>query len=79
MTNRIIKYTVLTVCGFVLFFVINRLETVRRGYAAIGGEMFFVLLLVLWWVIGKTIKDIARDLKNYKNGGKQNDNYTGKR
>ena len=78
MTNRIIKYAALTVCGFALFFAFNRLETVRRGYDAIGGEMFFVLLPVLWLIIGKTIKDIARDLKNYNNGGKQNENYTGK-
>ena len=79
MTNRIIKYAALTVCGFALFFVLNHFETIRRGYAAIGGEIFFVFLPVLWWIIGKTIKDIAQDLKTYYNGGKQNENYTGKR
>ena len=50
MVRQVLKYALLTACGCVLFYVGNRIATVRRGYAAIGGEMVFLLLPVFYQV-----------------------------
>jgi len=55
--KRIIKYSIITACGVAVFLVFNHFETVRRGYAAIGGEGAFVLLPLLWWLVEALIKD----------------------
>jgi drug/metabolite transporter superfamily protein YnfA len=54
------KYVILAICGFALFYFFNQAEEARRGYAAIGGEGFFILLPVLWWIVSTFIKDIKR-------------------
>lgn len=55
--KRIIKYAILTACGIALFLVVNYAGTMHRGYAAIGGEGFFILLPVLWWIVETVIRD----------------------
>lgn len=74
MKKRIIKYSLLTICGALLFAAVNQAETIRRGYYAIGGEGAFILLPVLWWAIETTAKDASHDIKNYINGGNDNEN-----
>ena len=59
--GRLLKYALLTACGGVLFYVGNRIATARRGYAAIGGEMVFLLLPVFYQVGKTTIDDYRRE------------------
>lgn len=56
MSKQFIKYAALTICGLALFWIINS----RREIPAIGGEMFFIILPVLWWLFETTAKDAAQ-------------------
>lgn len=57
MKKQIIKYILLTAAGVALFLLANHAATISRGYDAIGGEGAFILLPVLWWLIGRTGKE----------------------
>ena len=61
MKKTIIKYAILTACGVALFIVLNHYATASRGYRAIGGEGFLVLLPVLWWIAEALIRDTRNE------------------
>jgi drug/metabolite transporter superfamily protein YnfA len=56
--KAIIKYLILTFCGVALFLLAHEYANYTRGYAAIGGEGFFILLPVFWRLGMSTVRDI---------------------
>lgn len=61
--KTLIKYIVLTICGFALFIIVNRAASPERSTPNIGGEGLFLGLPLLWWIAERTIKDLWSDLK----------------
>lgn len=57
------KYAFLLAVGIVLFKQANAYAYAQRGYEAIGGEGFFLLLPLLWYLITTTIRDTVRDIR----------------
>lgn len=53
----VIKYAILTVIGIVLFRAGAAAGLRERGYKAVGGEAFALLLPVLYYLISTTIRD----------------------
>lgn len=60
------KYATLTVCGILLYLFVAKYALAQRGYFAVGGEMFFLLLPVLYYIVATMIRDIIRDIKDKK-------------
>lgn len=60
MVKKIIKYAILTVCGVILFIIVNRAANEERTAASIGGEVFFLTLPIMWWAV----KRIANEFLN---------------
>lgn len=63
MMKTVIKYLFISLVGAVGFVAANSAATVSRGYDAIGGEVFFIILPVLWWIAERAARDIKRDIK----------------
>lgn len=61
--HPILKYLALTLLGFLLFKMAAKQARFDRGYAAIGGEAFFLFLPVFYYLISKTVRDWLDDLK----------------
>lgn len=55
-------YGLLTVAGVVLYKVGAAYALKERGYYAVGGEALALLLPVLWYAVGTTIRDFMRDV-----------------
>lgn len=55
--RTIIKYAILTLIGIVLFRAGAAAALRDRGYEAVGGEAFALLLPVLYYLISTTVKD----------------------
>ncbi len=51
------KYILLTLLGCVLFAVLNKVAYAERGYPAVGGEGFALLLPVFYWLISRSVND----------------------
>lgn len=60
----IAKYTFLTVAGIILFRAGAAYGLKERGYSAVGGEVFALLLPVLWYTVEKTARDFIADMKD---------------
>ena len=63
MIKKTVKYVILTICGVILFVIVNRAANIERPTASVGGEMFFLILPILWWVVGRTVKDLISEIK----------------
>lgn len=63
MLKKIIKYTIITICGVILFFVLNQEANKERVIPSIGGEGVFVILPLIWWIIERVFKDFINDIK----------------
>lgn len=61
--KKAIKYAILTVCGAILFFFVNRAANTERPAASIGGEAFFLILPLMWWIVERTVKDLIGEFK----------------
>lgn len=72
--KAVAKYTILTMCGFLLFRAGQAAAFEQRGYIAYGGECFFLALPLFYYLISTTARDIAVEIKNFNvNGGYDND------
>lgn len=60
----IAKYAALTVAGIVLFRAGAAYGLKERGYSAVGGEVFALLLPVFWYAAEKLVRDFIEDAKN---------------
>lgn len=58
------KYAALTLVGVLLFRAGQAHALAERGYEALGGEAFALLLPVLYWMVVR----VARDILNIKEG-----------
>ncbi len=56
--NTITKYALLALAGLVAFALLSCHFYGVRGYKAVGGEVFALLLPVLYYVLRKTVRDI---------------------
>jgi hypothetical protein len=66
----VMKYAILTMCGFLLFKVGQAAAFEQRGYIAYGGECFLLGLPLFYYIISATARDIAVEIKNMnENGG----------
>lgn len=61
----VVKYTVLTLAGFLLFRAGQAHALAERGYEALGGEVFALFLPVFYWMVGR----VARDVLDMRGGG----------
>ncbi|MEG1563825.1 MAG: hypothetical protein RR365_08875 [Bacteroides sp.] len=64
MRKAVIKYAVLSLLGIVLFNLCSKLALNERGYYAIGGEVFMLLLPFFYYIITSTAREVYRDCKN---------------
>lgn len=60
----VVKYAALTVAGILLFRAGAAHAYTQRGYFAVGGEVFALLLPLFYFVISATVRDIIADVKN---------------
>ena len=51
------KYAALTLAGIILFRAGAAYGLKERGYSAVGGEAFALLLPVFWYAAEKTLRD----------------------
>lgn len=51
------KYAALTVAGVLLFRAGQARALAERGYEALGGEVFALLLPVFYWMVTRVIRD----------------------
>ena len=58
------KYAALTVAGILLFRAGAAYAFWCRGYAAVGGEIFALFLLAIYYAVSTTVRDVIEDLKN---------------
>lgn len=63
MLKKIIKYAIITICGVILFLVLNQAANKERVVASVGGEGVFIILPLIWWVVERTFKDLINELK----------------
>ena len=70
--RTIIKYAILTLIGIVLFRAGAAAGLRARGYEAVGGEAFALLLPVLYYLISTTVKDWIDDIRaEARKGGRR--------
>lgn len=61
----VIKYTALTLAGFLLFRSGQAHALAERGYEALGGEVFALFLPGLYWMVSRVVRDML-DIKGKK-------------
>ena len=60
------KYFLLTVCGIFLFKIGQIYAFEQRGYRAVGGEYFLLLLPFIYGMISANVRDTRTCLKDIK-------------
>lgn len=53
----VVKYAALTLAGILLFRAGQARALAERGYEALGGEVFALLLPVFYWMVTRVIRD----------------------
>lgn len=59
----ILKYTALTFAGVWLFKIGSEYAYAQRGYIAVGGEMFALLLPLFYYLFSSTVRDFIDAVK----------------
>lgn len=68
----VIKYAILTLIGIILFRAGAAAGLRDRGYEAVGGEAFALLLPVLYYLISTTLRDWVDDIRaEARKGGRR--------
>lgn len=62
----VVKYILLTGGGVLLYILAAKYALAERGYFAVGGEVFFLLLPVFYYIVATVIRDYLRDIKDRK-------------
>ena len=63
MLKKVIKYVIITICGVILFLVLNQTANKERVIASIGGEGVFIILPLIWLLIERIFKDFIKEIK----------------
>lgn len=61
--GTIAKYAILTLLGVWLYRLGAEYAMQQRGYFAVGGEVFALLLPYFYWAVTRMVKDAIADLK----------------
>lgn len=61
-------YAALTVAGIMLFRAGAAVAYAERGYNAVGGEVFALLLPAFYYIISQAVGDIVADMKKHQGG-----------
>ena len=59
------------IAGFILFRIGSEVAYAERGYKAIGGEGFALLLPLFYLIISRTVQDFVLDLRELKKDEQQ--------
>lgn len=59
----IMKYIIIAIVGVILFITVNRAANTERPAASVGGEAFFLILPLIWWIVERTVKDLLAEYK----------------
>lgn len=59
----IVKYIIIAIVGAILFIIVNRAANAERSAASVGGEAFFLILPLMWWIVERTVKDLLAEYK----------------
>lgn len=62
-SEGILKWTILVLLGIVLYIAGSRQAFHQRGYEAIGGEIFLLVLPAAFLAIEQMLKEIIEDTK----------------
>ena len=68
MSKKAFKWVLIGIVSVVTLLVMHKLATATRGYEAMGGEMFMLLIPFFVWYV----QDCKKHLKEYKNGKQKN-------
>lgn len=52
-----IKYISLAIGGLILFAATSQTANAQRPTASIGGEAFFLIIPLIWWLVEETFND----------------------
>lgn len=69
--DTLVKYILLTIAGIILFHFGSEVAYAERGYKAIGGEGFALLLPLFYLIISHTVQDFVLDLRELKKDEQQ--------
>lgn len=64
MRKNIVKYGALTVLGICLYGISAEFAIRERGYFAVGGEFFLLLLPVFYYLFAEMANDIRSDVRD---------------
>lgn len=66
----IARYAFLTACGFVLYRAGAACALAQRGYIAMGGEVFLLILPLFYYLFSTLLRDMIRDVTTDRAAGK---------
>lgn len=61
--GTVVKYAILTLLGIWLYRLGAEYALQQRGYFAVGGEVFALMLPYFWWAVSRSVKDFVADVK----------------
>jgi len=61
--SAVVKWAAVVVASLILFVVAKDYALRERGYSAIGGEYMLLLLPLILYAAGRTVKDWIADLR----------------
>lgn len=67
-----LKYVLIAILGVVLYVHTAEAAEIERGYKAYGGECFFLLLPLWWFLIEVSVRDTGAAVKQIYKEGKTN-------
>lgn len=59
-----IKYISLALGGLILFAATSQTANAQRPTASVGGEAFFLIIPLIWWLAEETLNDYICTTKN---------------
>ena len=61
--GTVVKYAILTLLGIWLYRLGADYAYAQRGYFALSGEVFALMLPYFWWAVSRSVKDFVADVK----------------
>lgn len=62
--GAVVKYTILSLLGLLLYSYAAEYASRWRGYFAVGGEFFILFLPLFYYIISKSVRDTIEEGKN---------------
>lgn len=59
----IVKYIIIAIVGAILFIIVNRAANAERSAPSFGGEVLFLVLPLMWWIVERTVKNLLAEYK----------------